>query len=368
MTDRIQIPRLALVAGSILSIWILASLVGTGLETIRLLTFGAAGSSLGLEETVILGLMRGVFWALLTPLIVYVAARWPVRKPHRMRRALLMIGWTILFALAREALGTLWIQMIGAQSINFDEVMAAWTLRLDINIAAVVVVIAVVNVLSYQRETSLRLRREAELETQIQQAQLRQLRSDLHPHFLFNALHGIAALIHTDPDAADRMLMHLSGLLQRALELRRAASIPLGDELSIAHDFLELARMRFGDRLSFSVDADEASLACAVPPLLLQPLVENAIKHGAVSEGLVGRIDVRAYARDERLTLEVRDNGPGVDALPDGSNGGTGVANVRERLRLIFGDRAQMTMSRQDGGFLVSLHLPSRGGPSPSMY
>ena len=154
--------------------------------------------------------------------------------------------------------------------------------------------------------------RAAHLETRLAEAQLQALQRQLHPHFLFNTLNGISALMHRDVHAADRMLVRLSDLLRMALDRRSAQEVPLSDDLEFLAKYLEIEQARFGERLSVRYDFDPETLDALVPNLLLQPLVENSVRHAiaALSEG--GVIEVTSRRVGDTLELRVRDNGPGL--------------------------------------------------------
>jgi two-component system, LytTR family, sensor kinase len=154
------------------------------------------------------------------------------------------------------------------------------------------------------------------------------------------------------------MLVALSRLLRRTLELSDAPRIPLDEELEFVRDYLELSRMRFGRKLRFRIDAAEETLSLEVPPLLLQPLVENAVRHGRLAMGDDAVIEIVAAREQGSLRVAVRDNGAGCE--PDDAFAGTGVglSSTKRRLELLYGGRASLTLHRQHDGFVVELSLP----------
>jgi LytS/YehU family sensor histidine kinase len=169
------------------------------------------------------------------------------------------------------------------------------------------------------------------------------LRNQLQPHFLFNALNGIATLVRRDQDAAHEMLISLSELLRLALSQADRQEITLAEELDFLERYLEIQRMRFGDRLSVKREIDPEVLSFRVSPLLLQPLVENAVRHGIDPSEDGGRIEVSVNLRGDRCHLTVSDTGVGLQATGDGL--GTGLSTLRERLQLAFGGDAQLRIS-----------------------
>ncbi|HEU4596721.1 MAG TPA: histidine kinase [Pyrinomonadaceae bacterium] len=202
--------------------------------------------------------------------------------------------------------------------------------------------------------------REGELRAS--QAQLQALKMQLHPHFLFNSLHSISALVHKDPEAADRMIARLGDFLRMTLDNSAVQEVSLRQELEFLNCYLDIERIRFQDRLTTRLDVDPRTLSCRVPNLILQPLVENAIRHGVAPRSAPGHVEVRAERRDGTLRLEVRDNGPGLPAQPAprrAHEGGVGLLNTRARLAQIYGDAYRFDLSDDPrGGTIVTLEIP----------
>lgn len=191
-------------------------------------------------------------------------------------------------------------------------------------------------------------------------AQLASLESRVQPHFLFNTLNSIAALVHEDPSGAEQMTTQLASLLRSSLDEPQTPLVPLAEELAIVRNYLEIERVRFGDRLRYRIDSGDAPADAQVPRLALQTLVENAVKYAISPRREGGTIAVSATAENGRLRLEVADDGPGFEAstLPDGH----GLALLRARLALLFGDRASLRIAR-DGGARVTIDVPVRLKP-----
>jgi LytS/YehU family sensor histidine kinase len=186
-------------------------------------------------------------------------------------------------------------------------------------------------------------------------AKTRLLQSQIHPHVLFNALNGLAELIHKDPDAAERAVQHLADLLRRILRASELATLPLGEERRLVTDYLALEAMRLGVRLRVSWDWEDALDGLAVPPLLLQPLVENAIKHGIAPSVAGGDLVVRARASGQDLALEVWNTGQPFQ--PRATPSGIGIANLRSRLHLTYGTYAALEIMERDGGTSARIRL-----------
>lgn len=224
-----------------------------------------------------------------------------------------------------------------------------------------------------------RERQAAALATELVQARLQALRMQINPHFLFNTLNTISALIHENPDAADRMIVRLSGLLRRTLDRGDVQEVPLREELDFLRGYLEIEQMRFPDRLTVTYDIEPKTNELLVPHLILQPLVENALRHGILPREEAGRIEISAHLVDgEHLELKVRDNGNGLPNVPacvppaeplsvieGGTAGGTprstlahsspvregiGLKNVRSRLAQLYGGAQEFTLGNATGG------------------
>ncbi len=204
-------------------------------------------------------------------------------------------------------------------------------------------------------------RRALELRVQAREAELRALKAQIDPHFLFNSLNAASALVGSDPAGARRMVLLLAELLRRSLRLGRMESIPLGEELAHAAAYLAVERVRFGDRLDVQEDVAEASRTCLVPALILQPLVENAVRHGIAQllEGGAIRIEARRSGSLLRLAVE----NPCDPDHPPARGEGIGLSNVAARLRTLHGREARLTIAPNPGRFRVELELPAVEAP-----
>jgi LytS/YehU family sensor histidine kinase len=199
----------------------------------------------------------------------------------------------------------------------------------------------------------------AQLETQLSHAELENLKSQLHPHFLFNSLHAIGVLMQEDVDAAGRLLVSLGDLLRMALE-RRENEITLQSELEFVGKYLEIEQTRFHDRLKVHMDIPPDLLGVYVPSLALQPLVENAIKHGFSVDSTASRLEIAAKLHDGRVWLRVRDDGPG-PAPASLLRFGVGLSNVQSRLKQLYGDQSSLELTGGDGrGCEAIITIPLR--------
>jgi two-component system LytT family sensor kinase len=208
-----------------------------------------------------------------------------------------------------------------------------------------------------------RERRTIELEGQLATAQLAALRMQLNPHFLFNTLNTVAALVHEQPRTAERMVTRLSELLRASLDSPHAQEATLRDELRLLERFLDIEQVRFSDRLQVEIVAPEELLDLDVPTLIFQPLVENAIRHGIEPLESHGQIRVSARRDQDRLVLAVEDNGPGFNPAVSSTSRrvGIGLSNTRSRLRHLYGDEQSLELiPRPGGGTEVRVTVPAR--------
>ena len=203
-------------------------------------------------------------------------------------------------------------------------------------------------------------RRITELEAKLALARLEALRARLDPHFLFNALNSVAEMVHRDPDVADRMLVSLAELLRVSLRPDMPQQRPLRDEIALVEHYLQIEKIRLGERLQVGWAIDPPCLAVPVPTLILQPLVENAIVHAIARRREPGRLDLRARLAADELRIEIENTaGPDGPAAP---GSGTGLGATRERLQVLHGERARLRQVQQDGLYRVELALPLPDG------
>jgi two-component system, LytTR family, sensor kinase len=202
----------------------------------------------------------------------------------------------------------------------------------------------------------------SQLEARLAQARLQVLKMQLHPHFLFNTLHTISALMHEDVEAADRMMARLSDLLRLTLETATSQEVALRQELDFLRLYIEIEQIRFGERLTVRREIEPSALDARVPNLILQPLVENAIRHGIAPRAEGGSIQIRAFRDNGSLRLEIQDDGKGLPGDWIEKNGrGLGLTNTRERLRYLYGNKQQFELCNGDaGGLMVRLTIPFR--------
>lgn len=299
-------------------------------------------------------LLGALLWGLLTPLIWRLSERLPLdRQP--LRDALLHLAAAFALLTVEAALhGSFVLPFLGLARRPF------WRLALEtawIDLSAYFCIVVLEHVQRFQYESAHQAARAARLESDLRQARLSALEAQLRPHFLFNALNTISSLVRGgQPDAAVRAVAALGDVLRGSLK-PTALEVSLRDELQLAQRYLDLERARFGEKVSFSVQADDAACEAMVPPLLLQPLVENALKHGRGEDGRAC-IEIRAFNRGELLRVEVQDGGAGPTP---GAPEGIGMSNTRARLEQMYGGKGRLDLTRAvGGGALAVVELPMR--------
>ncbi|MEI6341526.1 MAG: histidine kinase [Verrucomicrobiota bacterium] len=235
----------------------------------------------------------------------------------------------------------------------------AFSMRARLNFPLYWVLVSVSQALLFYRRSQDRERRALELAASLAQARLHALRMQLQPHFLFNTLHAIATLVHENPHAADDMIASLSDFLRMTLERGDRPEQPLRDELEFIERYLSIERIRFGDRLAVRHEIDATTLGVHVPTLVLQPLVENAIRHGLEPRREPGVLTLVARREGPDLILAVSDNGVGI-AAGERVREGVGLANTRARLGELYGARAALDLHETPGGgTTVTVRLPA---------
>jgi len=189
-------------------------------------------------------------------------------------------------------------------------------------------------------------------------AELKTLRAQVEPHFLYNTLSNVVSLIDREPATAKHMTERLIGYLRHTLDASRRDNASVGDELAIVNDYLEILRLRMGDRLAFSIEATDEVRAIPLSPMLLQPLVENAIKHGLEPKIEGGSIAVSAAVHESILQIRITDTGLGFGVATDTAGSGSGLTNVRARLKALYGDAAKLTIEQPTEGTRICISLP----------
>ena len=318
-------------------------------------------------------LLNSVYWfipAAFTLPIFYLARRYRLDSQRWAAALLVHFGAAMLFSVVH--LGcmvavrlALWPSAGKPPTISWGTfAQRQYLMQLDWLLMTYSAIIGLSYALDYRRESQARALKAATLETRLVEARLKTLQAELHPHFLFNTLHAISTLVHTNPESADRMISRLSDLLRLTFDVTGASAVSLQEELEFLQKYLEIEQIRFQDRLSVLYEIDAETLDAEVPRLILQPLVENAIKHGVSPRSERGLIQISSRIREGGLWIEIRDNGVGLSGQAlSRLNAGVGLSNTRARLECLYGAAHRLEFAESTEGLAVQLQIPLRRVP-----
>jgi two-component system, LytTR family, sensor kinase len=313
---------------------------------------------------------RWLTWVLCAPVAIWLARRFPVRGRRWLAHLAVLVPSSVALSAVQSSLCVvayrLWFSsLVGLPPTEGTYLADYWLTgvnQLHINIVTFVVIQIVVWGIDY-----LRLYREKELaasqlETELAKARLQVLASRVHPHFLFNTLHMISAMVYEDPGKADLMISRLSDLLRATLDQPDTATVPLKTELDVLSLYLDIMKARFGDRLAVSYEIEPDTLAALVPSFSLQPLVENAIKYGIMPRNDGGAVTIAASRNDGRLVVGVSDDGGGLKGDPETLlHNGVGLRNIKSRLFGLYGADGVLRLgNRAEGGARIAFDIPYR--------
>lgn len=305
----------------------------------------------------------GYLWALVTPLVLWLSNRYCIQRHNWLRRGTLHLVIGVILSSVLLALHYIALMVIFERTsfitpfltfrfayINLEKfLLVYWTMLL------------MSHAFSYYNSYRKGELKASELRTQLVQSQLEALKMQVHPHFLFNTLHSISALLSKDTEAARKMITRLGDFLRLTLENSGSMEVTLQQEIEFLNGYLEIERIRFQDRLTTDIRVDPDVLDVRVPNLILQPIVENAMRH-AIGNSTSGRVEVTAAPRNGVVRIEVKDNGPGIDAekiLESRRGKGLGLANTQARLAGLYGAAARFEMlNSPTGGLVVALEIP----------
>ena len=318
-------------------------------------------------------------YAPLTPLVFALAVRYPLQRGNWVKRSLLHLAAGLVFTLVHISLRAAtpygywdpasrqWTSAIWDSHAHAFR--APWVVLRSMFLGSVVddvtgayvPIVLVAHAVSYYRRFRERELRATQLEGQLAKAHLQRLKSQLQPHFLFNTMHSISALMLTDVNAADRMMCRLSDLLRISLETADTQITTLNRELEFVTCYLEIEKVRFEERMKVIFDIAPETLDAQVPHLLLQPLVDNAVKHGISKLSVGGEIRITVRRQDNELQLQIKDNGPGVRKTGTLATNGRGLRITRERLESLYGQKQSLELvSPPEGGVTIRVCIPFR--------
>ena len=297
------------------------------------------------------------------PLFVIATRRWPLDRRRLATRLPLHAGLTLGASVAKIALFRPIKGFLGRpDDIPLVQAVARGIISEAIAFGAVV---AALHAIEFYRRYRERETLAFQLQARLSDAQLRALRTQLNPHFLFNTLNAVTTLLHRDPDRADAMLTRLGELLRITLRSDPAHEIPLQEEMAVLDRYVSIMRMRFSDRVTVRCVVDPRAAGSLVPSFILQPLVENAFEHGMAKLKRAGEVSIEARTADTSLVLTVRDDGPGPLA---GEHAGVGLTNTRDRLAALYGTGGSLEMrAPSGGGTIVEVRLPFRMAESAAV-
>jgi sensor histidine kinase YesM len=305
-------------------------------------------------------------WALATPLVLWLSSKIPIERHNWVRSSLIHLPLSILLSVAVTAIGhvILWLHWdwpIG-KPFSFERLTRFVIGNFSEGIGIYLLIALMGHAYSYYRRYRQGELRSLQLEAQLSQAQLQALKMQLHPHFLFNTLHSISALLNHHPEAARTMITRLGDFLRLTLENSGTQEVTLRKEMEFLRCYLEIERVRFQDRLMTRMDVSPPALDAIVPNLILQPIVENAIRHGIAPRSTPGLIEILAKPHNGTLRIQIRDNGPGLPADRTSEKiftKGLGLANTERRLDRLYGAAHRFDLSNDpEGGLIVTLEIP----------
>ena len=309
--------------------------------------------------------LRWSLWAFLSPLIFLLCRKFPIQPNRKIQRILIHLVASLAVSFLHLVLfSTLyWLQTKFAPSLSapkpfstdfFIIFHSTFTLTFHVGVLVYWGILLGYEAIENSRRASL-------LEAQLAQAELGALKMQLHPHFLFNTLNSISALLHQDPEAADEMIGELGDFLRLTLKNPGAQEVSLQEELKFLRSYLEIERVRLQNRLTAKFDVDAETLDAQLPNLILQPLIENAIRYAIAPRTAPGRIEIRTRKKNGRLEIEVLDDGPGFseDSGLVTNSTGIGLSNTRARLKQMYGSKQDFQLkNRPEGGLSIHIEIP----------
>jgi two-component system, LytTR family, sensor kinase len=347
--------------------WIAAVWLGFGLfdATQTVFVMRAEGMHHYWARLFFTNVMAWLPWMLATPVIFYLGQRFPAADWKRPS----FWAWHLMACVATGLVAAAWLSM-WEDLLNPYALMPGpgsftqlWLRKFYSGLLASIIlyglVLLVAHIADTQRRFAMQQAEAARLNEQLSKAQLNALRRQIEPHFLFNTLNAIAGLVREERnDAAVSMIAGLSDFLRRVVNDSDRQQVPLSEELEFTQKYLEIQKARFADRLEFSLDVPSELLPAQVPSLILQPMVENAIKHGIAQRVHGGAIRIAAARSYGSLTLHIYNDGPSLPAGWDQSESGIGILNVRARLQTLYGNAFELSLRNRHGGVEASVRLP----------
>jgi signal transduction histidine kinase len=349
--------------------YIFLFLLGYGLFEIisSLVYYTESGVVFSWNEKFVSRLPIYLTWIIFIPFIYAFVVRHRIEKPNILSKIVLIGLFGILIAALHRIIAVTIVELLQGLFFGvpidlteilitkkfflfaymFDSYLMYW------------MIVAVIFTFDYYRKFNENRLIASQLQSKLSLAELNMLKMQIHPHFLFNTLNTISALVHKNPEDADKMISRLSDLLRTSLDYSGKQFVTLREEIEFLNLYLEIQKVRFKERLKVIINLDPASLNIEVPAIILQPIVENSIKHVLEKTKDVCEIKISSFIENKVLTLEVIDNGPGILESNYINKDGVGLSNVKSRLSQIYSnDQSLKIKNLQDGGLLVSIEIP----------
>ncbi len=327
------------------------------------------GRPISFWTTLWIWLICGYAWALLTPAVLYLSEKFPLKRGkilrnlpiHFLAASVMAVFHLSIFIFARQ----MFLDKPQRSSDFLEDFQKLFVIQFHVDLLTYWILVGIWHLREInrryrerERETARLALETSQLETRLAQAQLDALKMQIHPHFLFNTLNSISVLMRDDVKTANKMLVRLSELLRVMLKSESAQEVSLRDELEFLRGYLEIEQTRFQDRLTVDFDVENETLDAQIPNLILQPLVENAIRHGIAPRADAGKILIESRRENGFIELSVSDNGAGLNDSAKTHNG-IGLANTRERLEKLYGEEQKFEIvSSKHGGLQVKIKIP----------
>jgi two-component system, LytTR family, sensor kinase len=298
-------------------------------------------------------------WCLLFPFIVWLSRRYPLEAGPTAKSLRIHIPAFLLIPIIHIAIYAAFLHAVDGDQKPYLST-SIWLMKsgLFLRYLTYALLLATSYTIDYYRHFRERELRTSRLEAKLVEAQLQALRNQIHPHFLFNTLNAISSLMHKNVEAADEAISRLADILRATLEANGTQEVTLRQELTLLTQYIEIEKLRLGERLIVTMAIEEESYDAMVPNLLLQPIVENAIRYGVATQSRTGTVRIGARRRGESLEVEISNDGPG---LPDQVEEGIGIRNTKARLRQLYGTKQSFLMTGgSEGGVRVTLQVPLR--------
>ncbi|UCD37224.1 MAG: histidine kinase [Fidelibacterota bacterium] len=321
------------------------------------------GKSITILESMAYAMVSWYTFGFLALPSLYLFNRYPLKREKVFTGIAVYLAASLMFSFLHTIIThLLWFRRFGPSFVVSDELPMHLVVHYSFNVVIFACVLGAYYLVTYYRSFREKEIRASQLEAQLSMSRLAVLKMQIQPHFLFNTLHAIGALMYDSVEAAHNMLTRLSDLLRISLEGTDQQEVTLDEEIHFLSQYLDIQRVRFQDRLSISLDIRPDTRSALIPSMILQPLVENAIKHGVEPHAGQAEVKIGSLVDNGRLIVQIIDNGPGLTASAEiEAEKGVGLVNTRERLRHLYGEEGSLSLENgPSGGLIATLYLPYR--------